>query len=125
MSDDEAVLSVARSHSLVDDMNDDSPVQNKLPQKRRRGSQISNDGWQSFRRKGTRFKAMLDDAFVRVVSSSSGEAEESTTNSASTNESPITSDSYPSTVANIARQKTSECILLKQEQPWHLHVTSC
>lgn len=115
LSDDEAVLSVARSHSLVDDMNDDSPVQHKLPQKRRRGSQISNDGWQSFRRKGTRFKAMLDDAFVRVVSSSSGEAEESATNSASTNESPITSDSYPSTVANIARQKTSECILLKQE----------
>ena len=125
-SDEEnAYLSIARSHSLVDDM-EDSPMQpSSSPQKKRRVSpQLqSSGGWQGFCKKGTRFKAMLDDAFVKVVSSSSDSGDEEGTSStesrnpvdASNAATSISPSAQPSTVANLARQKTAECILLQQE----------
>jgi myosin heavy subunit len=124
-SEDEASthLSIARNHSLLDDM-EDSPMPSASPGKRRRTSPYTTDnGWQGFCRKGTQIKALLDDAFVKVVSASATVERQGSRDS----ESPgsemeavdmsmsIAPSSSSFSVANIARQKTAECILLQQE----------
>jgi hypothetical protein len=99
-------------------MDDDSPMPAKSPQKKRLMSpHPSSGGWQDFCKQGTRFKALLDDAFVKVVSTTSSEEEKSseTTNSASMNDSYTAFVSSSSTVATLAHRKTAECILLHQE----------
>lgn len=91
------------------------------PTKKRRVSSASV-GWQDFCRNGTRFKTLLDDALVKVTNVTASAKEEYTpTNIAiatttTTNSNPSTTNSSSaSSVAILARQKTTECILLQQE----------
>lgn len=88
-------------------------IQTSSPQKKRRVSNVhAPSGWQRFCSKGTRFMTLLDDALVRVsddaVFSEERDVVVTPPNGLSSTQ------SFPSTAATVARQKTTECIMLQQ-----------
>jgi hypothetical protein len=116
-SGDETYISCSRTLSLVVDSANVNPAS---PLKKRRVS-TSAAGWQDFCRKGTRFKTLLDDALEKVTSSTIGVDNTSNINSNSNSNSNFSIDnstaasSSVSSVATLARQKTTECIQLQQK----------
>ena len=129
----EEMSSMARTHSLLDEMEDDSSPKTPLsPSKRRRMTTIGAEyGWQGFCRKGTQIKALLDDAFENVVAASTTTANNTELLESSqrdlecsmlgpsqmnnTESLMMSPSSSSASVANIARQKTAEVIILEQK----------
>jgi hypothetical protein len=97
--------------SLVDEC---ETIQASSPPKKRRVSTVQS-GWQTFCSKGTRFKTLLDDALVKLSDDAVPLASERKDAVGTASNDITSSNSYPSTVATVARQKTTECIMLQQQ----------
>ena len=126
-SGDERDFLRARNHSLVDDdesSNDGSPNSSPLiesfePETRvgtSRKRTASDAQLSGFCRKGTRFKALFDDAVARIVSNSGGNtiARETSTKQASLFETHQFSKDLQG-AADVARDKTAQVILLRKQ----------
>ena len=122
-SEDERDLLRARNHSLIDDEISNDESQNSSPSKESFGSETRDTGSRKrsasdaqltgFFRKGTRFKALFDDAVAKMVSNSgrSDTVESTTTNSIQ--HSHLSKDLQDE--AGAVQDKTAKIILLQKE----------